>query len=267
MYEMIITSPEELTIIGFNHLEQCRAWVDKYFDYCVIQYAESGIVELIRDHGKSEFLEGPVAWLTYPGPHFQFGCRDGSSWHHRFVSFKGRLADNYAKIGLYPLATPVIPITDMVKFSAAFDTLLAKLAGGAAVDFRTVHLLEEVMLQLAEQPLPTSSRSPVEAGIYRLKDAIAAAPEADWNWRAAADNLHVSYPYFRKIFQEQHQMPPARFLMRKKLEKAASLLRSNELSLKEIAAECGFYDFAHFSRTFRRYYGITPGRFWKKNTI
>ena len=155
----------------------------------------------------------------------------------------------------------------MVKFSAAFDTLLAKLAGGAAVDFRTVHLREEVMLQLAEQPLPTSSRSPVEAGIYRLKDAIAAAPETDWNWRAVADDLHVSYPYFRKIFQEQHQMPPARFLMRKKLERAASLLRSNELPLKEIAAECGFYDFAHFSRAFRRYYGITPGRFWKKNTI
>lgn len=264
---MITRPADNIEIIAFNHFERCRAWVDKFFDYYVIQFAQSGSLELIKDHKNETVIQGPVVWLSYPGPYFQYGRRDGGEWDHRFVAFKGRLADDYAANGLLPISTPVIKINDPIHFAYCFDRLLTKLSNNITADFRTIHQLEELMLQLSEQPLQESTLSPLEKKINDLKDAIEKNPEKEWDWPRTACRLNVSYPHFRKVFQAIHQYPPARFLMQKKIEKAALLLRSNKLSIDEIADCCGFYDLSHFSRSFGKYMGTTPGKYRKRNII
>jgi AraC family transcriptional regulator len=45
-----------------------------------------------------------------------------------------------------------------------------------------------------------------------------------------------------------------------RLEWAAARL-SEERSLAQIALEAGFADQSHFTRAFRRHFGVTPGRY------
>ena len=44
----------------------------------------------------------------------------------------------------------------------------------------------------------------------------------------------------------------------KRLEKASMLLKHTSLPINEIAEECGFIEFSHFSRSFKKEYGVTP---------
>jgi AraC-like DNA-binding protein len=263
---MLIKSTDGIEFIGFNHVPKCNAWVEKYFPYYVIQYAERGELDFFIDSKPVNNLKGPVVWLTFPGPHFKFGRRDTGIWHHRFVSFKGKLADSYAKNGLYPLSTPIVEISEPQKFTEAFDRLLTQLALSKEPTFRIIHMLEELLLQLGEQPSSLMEESTPVKKIRKVAIEIGNNPLLEWNWEKTAKQAGVSYPHFRKLFHDTFKTPPSRFLMLKKLEKSAAMLRSGTKKIEEIAELCGFYDLYHFSKLFRKYYGTAPGQY-RRNHI
>ena len=61
---------------------------------------------------------------------------------------------------------------------------------------------------------------------------------------------------FRNIFNES----PHRWIMRMRLQKAKDLLVSTARSASEIYLELGFKDLAHFSRTFKKAFGVNPSK-------
>ena len=46
-----------------------------------------------------------------------------------------------------------------------------------------------------------------------------------------------------------------------RLRHARAALEATGIPLKQIAADAGFFDQAHFGRSFRRRFGVTPARF------
>ena len=69
---------------------------------------------------------------------------------------------------------------------------------------------------------------------------------------------HLSTSSFKRKFQETFHSSPKKYLSRKKVEKAASLLRSNSWRISDIAYEVGFDSIATFSRNFHSIYGKSP---------
>jgi AraC-like DNA-binding protein len=258
---MIISTSINLEFIRFNRIPECSTRVDKYFTYYVIQYAERGELDLFIDNAPAKHLKGPVVWLTFPGPYFKFGRRDTGTWHHRFVSFKGKLADSYAKNGLFPSSTPVIEISEPLKFTEAFNRLLTQLALSIKPTFRTVHMLEELLLQLREQPRSLMEENASVKNIRVVAAEIESDPQLEWDWRKTAKEVGVSYPHFRRLFHDMFKTPPSRFLLLKRLENSASMLRSGGMKIEEISELCGFYDLYHFSKLFKKYYGTAPGQY------
>lgn len=56
-------------------------------------------------------------------------------------------------------------------------------------------------------------------------------------------------------------MTPAEFVMHARLRAAREMMQDPSASLKTIAADCGFADHAHLSRSFKTRYGVTPKAF------
>lgn len=78
--------------------------------------------------------------------------------------------------------------------------------------------------------------------------------------REAADTCALSTSRFRHIFREVCRMSFSEFEIRNRLSHAGALLRQG-LRLKDVAEQTGFYDSSHLTRFFRRYLGMTPGKF------
>ena len=70
-----------------------------------------------------------------------------------------------------------------------------------------------------------------------------------------------SPPYFSSIFKEEMGENFTSFLNRIRVEKASALLTGTHLSLNKIGRSCGFEDQSWFSKTFKNYTGISPGKF------
>jgi AraC family transcriptional regulator, positive regulator of tynA and feaB len=74
-----------------------------------------------------------------------------------------------------------------------------------------------------------------------------------------AEALGVSARYLQRVFAEVGTTP-SRFLIAKRLETAAALLRrlDRPCSVTNIALQCGFSDLSYFSRAFRCRFGRSP---------
>ena len=65
----------------------------------------------------------------------------------------------------------------------------------------------------------------------------------------------------RIAFQQTLRESPYRYVLRRRVETARSLLCSTRLPITEIALRLGFADHAHFTSTFRRATGVAPSRY------
>ena len=61
--------------------------------------------------------------------------------------------------------------------------------------------------------------------------------------------------------------PPQEFLIRLRLSKAADLMKGTSGSIGDIAAQCGYPNQLHFSRAFRKRYGLSPREWRAQNQI
>ncbi len=74
-----------------------------------------------------------------------------------------------------------------------------------------------------------------------------------------ATNMYLSPVYISKIFKEKTGDSPINYLIRIRLEKAKELLSSDRnTSIREIALKVGYEDVYHFSKLFKKHFGISP---------
>ena len=73
---------------------------------------------------------------------------------------------------------------------------------------------------------------------------------------AVLSNLSLSS--FKREFVKHYGDAPARYIKKRKLSKAAKLLKSTALRISDVAYDCGFADLAHFSKSFQKSYGLSP---------
>src|ERR671932_796959 len=75
--------------------------------------------------------------------------------------------------------------------------------------------------------------------LLRAKDRMDAAPHEDWPVRRLARVSFVSDAHFARSFKEAFGVPPHRYLLTRRIERAAALLRDTDLSVTQIAFETG----------------------------
>lgn len=71
----------------------------------------------------------------------------------------------------------------------------------------------------------------------------------------------MSESTFRREFHKKFGCSPVKYITNEKLQKARQLLQFSELSNDEIGAMLGFYDNAHFIKTFSSATGTTPAQY------
>lgn len=69
---------------------------------------------------------------------------------------------------------------------------------------------------------------------------------------------NLSKDRFSHIFKEYTGYSPIRFIIKQRIKKACGMLENNNMSIQEIALECGFCTASYFSETFAKYMKTSP---------
>ncbi|WP_137886492.1 AraC family transcriptional regulator [Pseudomonas sp. 2FE] len=155
------------------------------------------------------------------------------------------------------------------QLNPADDGAVAAALARLAVEFERSDalVLESQLLALLElvfvrhgglRPLPAAPRD--GGSTARLRDYLEA------HYREAVSLEHLAtlserHPrHLIEAFRRVYGVPPHTYLLQRRVREAKRLLLG-EVELAELALQLGFYDQAHFCGTFKRFTGVTPGRF------
>ena len=105
---------------------------------------------------------------------------------------------------------------------------------------------------------PASQDPDLLRRLLRAKDRIDAASHEDWPVHRLARVSHVSEAHFARSFKQAFGVPPHRYLLTRRIERAIALLRDSDASITEIAFTTGWQSLGTFGRTFRDVAGESP---------
>jgi transcriptional regulator GlxA family with amidase domain len=94
--------------------------------------------------------------------------------------------------------------------------------------------------------------------LLRAKDRMDAASEEDWPVDRLAKVSGVSEAHFARSFREAFGVPPHRYLLTRRIERAKALLRDSDAPIIEIAFQTGWNSLGTFGRVFRDVTGESP---------
>lgn len=119
-------------------------------------------------------------------------------------------------------------------------------------------LLEDLRRHFAPEA-PRGGLSP--GALRRVTEYIAAHIHEQLDIGTLALQAGLSAYHFARAFKASIGTPPHRYLLEKRIKRAAELLERSEESLTSIALAVGFADQSHFSRSFHALTRLTPSQF------
>jgi len=99
--------------------------------------------------------------------------------------------------------------------------------------------------------------------LRRAKELLSEDLSARVQLSQLAQACRLSVRHFTRAFRHSTGLPPHRWLLSRRVERAKQLLRDSLLSLTDVAVACGFGDQSHFTRMFSASVGLSPG-LWRR---
>jgi AraC family transcriptional regulator len=167
------------------------------------------------------------------------------------------------------LAVPPLDALDLPHLRAAMLAVDAELTadggGGPLVaeslaNILAVHLIRHVLAPCRPERGRdgTLPRGRLHAVVAYIEEHLDAGPSLE----QLAAVARLSAYHFARQFKAATGLPPHRYVITRRVERAKHLLQgATDLSLAEVAACAGFSDQSQFSRHFKRLVGVTPRQF------
>jgi len=86
----------------------------------------------------------------------------------------------------------------------------------------------------------------------------------DINIEMLSNMCGISYVYFREIFSEFYKHPPMEYVNKIRMTRAKEMLESDYNSVEAIAHSVGYNSIYHFSKMFKKSFGVSPSQYNKK---
>jgi AraC family transcriptional regulator len=139
----------------------------------------------------------------------------------------------------------------------AVEQQAASLYADSMAHALTTHLLCAVQSRRLDEPRTMLGRTELRALLGYLRENLHEEVTLD----DLAAQANMSKYHLLRTFKRFTGTTPHRYLVRLRLRRAASLLRSSSQTVQQVMAACGYQSAAQFSAAFRREYGCAPGQY------
>lgn len=169
------------------------------------------------------------------------------------------------------LARPPLGAVDPILFNLACAALpaLAHAEGASQlfVDYLALAFHAHVLATYAG-PCLDIRRARAALSPWQVRTAtelIASRLDGKMSIIELARACHLSQSYFSRAFLQTLGMPPHRYLLHRRIDRAKSLMNTGSEPLPVVAKLCGFATQSHFTRVFTAIEGVSPGRWRRRN--
>jgi len=117
------------------------------------------------------------------------------------------------------------------------------------------------LITAIHNPAPGTSKATPPAWLEAAREMLDTRLQEPLSLGTVADEIGVHPVHLATTFRRHLGCSVGEYLRRRRVEAARARLEDPEPSLTEIAIDVGFADQSHFTRTFKRLTGMTPGQY------
>ncbi len=237
--------------------------------HCIFQYTLSGY-GCFRDAGGEHVLS--------PGSGFLCESRDKAisyyypensrtPWRFIYIAFRGETAftmvrnmvNRFGHVYSTPLNHPMI-----TRMQAYFKHMENQQVISVSEGSR---LVMNIINTLTESREERKIDEPENLLLRKSVEILSRNTEGTMKVAQLAKLSGVSREHLTRVFSQMTGLPPHRFINRRKIIEACSILDSGKTSIKEISDSLGYKSSAHFTRTFKRVMKMTPSEYMKNKLM
>lgn len=215
---------------------------------------------------KSIIKEGTVL-LLFPGEWHRFKPNQKTGWDEYWVGFKGPIMENLVQQKFFYPRKAVLPIgihesiinlmLEIIEKTKNEKTGYQPMVAGIVM-----HMLGQIHTLVRQNNYKAEDIT--ESIINKARIIFRTHIDQDITIENVAEELNVSYAWFRKAFKAYSGIAPHQYLLQLKIEKAKILLADSSVQVKEIAFNLNFKSTFYFSKLFKEKTGSSPAEFRKK---
>ncbi|HZG86880.1 response regulator [Paenibacillus sp.] len=211
---------------------------------------EQAAIEHLRAGLFAELLNDTEAWLTaFQGEYTQ----SREDIHGQTIAFLSRMLQTAAEIA--PPGTDVDADPARIREQVHGVDTFEELNG---IVYRYIRSVVEAL----------QSRKPMKRKVQQALDYIAERyNESGMSLAGAANALFVSSAYLSSLFKQELGVNFLDYVHQFRIEKAKALLQSTDLKIQAVAREVGYFDEAHFTKTFKKWTGMLPSQYKKETQL
>ncbi len=176
-----------------------------------------------------------------------------------------------------PVSQPVTFLEKLYPHNARLSPLIMKMRLASKVNFDDDEFLNDCYLELLQSllnlhrelyneiqklpPVKLATKTELYKRICKAKEYIDSCYSEKITLEDIAREACLSQFHFHRIFKIVYKNTPHQYLLKKRVEKAFSLLRNTEMPVTSICYEIGFESPGSFSWMFRNKFGLSPEAF------
>jgi AraC family transcriptional regulator, exoenzyme S synthesis regulatory protein ExsA len=178
-----------------------------------------------------------------------------------------------SQLRAYPEGTalrdPAIMINGDMTLAAYFQSMLAYFTGPekpaeTLLTLKLKELIVSILLGPGNPELAAYFQSLLGSDAPNLPHIM----EANFCYNLGLEDFaklsHRSLSTFKRDFRKHYKQPPGKWLLQKRLDYSAVLLRNPALNVSQVGLDSGFEDLSHFSRAFKEKFGMSPQNYRKE---
>lgn len=239
-------------------------------DHFLLHIIRRGRGEVTLGEHRYELGAGS-AFLIEPEQVSYYVADGGEPWEYFWVGFKGewsRLALTNAGLSAKS------PVCDIPRLESVYS-LLARMNEACrepncyfclnGMMFELLHLLggEHGMRPAAEDTLPAASRLKADKHVNAIISYIDNAYREPLRVQEIADRMGFTRTYLTSLFKRCTGFSIKEYHTERRLQQARLYMMRQDSSVRDVAALCGYQDAFHFSKMFRRRFGMPPQEYMK----
>ena len=259
----------ELMVEAYLFQGMMQAFPNHFHAHYVVGFIERGRRNLSCKGAVYVIAPGDLL-LFNPGDNHACACADGQPLDYRCLNMEPEVMEKAAfeitgERTLPEFSPPVVFHSELLPDLRELHAMILRGESGVQKEERFFFLLEQLLRDYAhaDSPCPPERRAEVQAVCDFLKQQYDRPVSLDMLGRLAG----LSKYHLLRAFTKETGITPYNYLETIRIDRAKALLKQGETPAN-VAQETGFSDQSHFSKTFKRFIGLTPGQyrrvFWQE---
>lgn len=254
---------------GWQRCEPLHTFGPATRSHFLFHYVFSGKGRLTTND-QTYCIHAGQGFLLCPGQLASYSADANDPWNYAWLEFDGlRARGSVTLAGLSETAPVYVPMNAEAEQQVR-EQMLYIISHPASSPIRMVGH----MLIFLDQLMQSSNRKASPGGRclrdFYLKEAIAfidANYQRGLSIEEIASACGLNRSYFGRLFKEGMGKSPQQFLLHYRMAKAAEMLKSSRLPIRDVGAAVGYENQLHFSRAFKSVFHVAPREYRQRHFI